>query len=243
MKKYILSVLFVVVSISVCNANTDLSKLAGKQIYRDVPVRGKSFFSKEYMNIKYELYSYNDSYIEIKQLEGIEYGKSIILNRSLWDDGKWKLWDDHTMIKNLIGKKIHRTKPCEGDKSYINDLRILLDVKDNDLILSGWNWSEDKETIKLSRSKWDDGNWKEYSTDKFLIYGNVVVGTWKEEKKPERILVRELIGSEAVGLSPSRYISEYHCVECGEKIALVYYCITIYKCNKCKKYFDINKGE
>ena len=156
LKKYILAVVLVLLFASVGICNTDLSKLAGKQIYRDIPAKNKSEFSMEFVGKSYQLIYYNDTLIELKDLDG----RTFIRGRDLWDDGNWKLWDDRTQIRNLIGKKIYRTVPCKGDKSYINDPRKLLEVKDNDLILSGWK--EDEEPIKLSRSKWDDGNWIEF---------------------------------------------------------------------------------
>lgn len=65
---------------------TQLEYLAGKIIYRDVPARNKTEFSKEYMNEYYELFSYNENLMELKDSNK----KSIILARSLWDDGNWK---------------------------------------------------------------------------------------------------------------------------------------------------------
>ena len=63
------------------------------------------------------------------------------------------------------------------------------------------------------------------------------------EKKPERLLVRELIGSETAGLRLSQRVSGYNCIECGESLVVVPYVSTIYFCFECKKYFNIEKGE
>lgn len=65
-----------------------LKGLAGKTIYRDVPAQNETEFSKEYMNEPYELFSYNESIMELKNSDK----KSIILEKDLWDDGNWKEW-------------------------------------------------------------------------------------------------------------------------------------------------------
>lgn len=69
-----------------------LKDLAGKTIYRDVPARNVEEFSKEYMNEPYELFSYNESIMELKDANK----KSIILDRDLWDDGNWKEYVETT---------------------------------------------------------------------------------------------------------------------------------------------------
>lgn len=62
-----------------------------------------------------------------------------------------------------------------------------------------------------------------------------------EEKNQERLLVRELIGTETAGFRLSNCISQYNCIECGESLSMIYY-VTIYYCFKCKKYFNIERG-
>ena len=249
MKKYILAVVLFLLFVSVGFCNTDLSKLAGKQIYRDVPVNSKSFFSKEYMNIKYELYSYDDSYIELKQIEGIEYGKKILLSRSLWDDGNWKeeilsrvdkFIETHSCahntkysktiisLKSLIGKKIYRTRAYGIDdyhvidKSYMDEPRRLIDITCKYIILESDITNPVEKSIKLDRDQWDDGYWEE----------------WREAK---RLLVRELVGNETAGLTLSDWTSSYHCVVCGGNLITVWNRNVTWYCSQCKKHFNIEK--
>lgn len=67
-----------------------------------------------------------------------------------------------TGIKKLIGKMVHRTKPCGSvnDRSYITEPRKLLDVTDEYLILSSDILLKGK--FEIDRNTWDDGNWKEW---------------------------------------------------------------------------------
>ena len=59
---------------------------------------------------------------------------------------------------------------------------------------------------------------------------------------PQRLLVRELIGSEIAGFSYSRCVSDYNCIECGESLIIATCERRVYICYKCKKYFNIEKG-
>lgn len=73
-------------SIKFLNIERQLKYLAGKMIYRDVFAQNEIEFSAEYINEPYKLFSYNENLMELKD----SGGKSIILKRSLWDDGNWK---------------------------------------------------------------------------------------------------------------------------------------------------------
>ena len=63
------------------------------------------------------------------------------------------------------------------------------------------------------------------------------------EKKQERLLVRELIGTETVGFVLSDWTSSYRCFVCGESLTTVWNRNLTWYCSKCKKYFNIEKGE
>ena len=63
------------------------------------------------------------------------------------------------------------------------------------------------------------------------------------EKKQERLLVRELVGTETVGFRLSDWTSSYRCVICGESLTTVCNSNVIWYCSKCQKYFNIEKGE
>mgnify|MGYP001573201057 CR=1 FL=1 len=65
------------------------------------------------------------------------------------------------------------------------------------------------------------------------------------EKKQERLLVRELIGSETVGLQCYNFVvtsNKYSCVRCGKLLGIAFGNGN-YFCPNCKKYFNIEKGE
>lgn len=97
-----------------------LKNLAGKTIYREVPVQNETEFSKEYMDEPYELFSYNENIMELKNSDK----ESITLRRSLWDDGNWKEY-----LKN---NAIHIT-PCYTNHScsYIYNSKYNLSEGDH----------------------------------------------------------------------------------------------------------------
>lgn len=124
-----------------------------------------------------------------------------------------------TGIEKLIGKMVHRTKPCmanRGDKSYVSEPRKLLAVTDEYLILSSDILTEEK--FKIERNEWDDGNWEEW-------------------RKPKRLSATEMIGTETF-LTISYGKSQYHCVACGGFLRLTpigHYCLS------CKTEWDIKE--
>ena len=97
MKKLILIGLVIVLSklSFVYAGSAQLKKLAGKMIYREVSAQNETEFSKEYINEPYELYSYDENIISLKNSDK----KIIILGRSLWDDGNWKEWNKQPVDK------------------------------------------------------------------------------------------------------------------------------------------------
>ena len=314
MKKYILSVMLVLLFVSVGFCNTDLSKLAGKQIYRDVSVNSKLFFSKEYMNIKYELYSYSDTLVELKQKEGIEYGKMIILSRPLWDDGNWKEWREakrltaeaekdrsatrgyiwvgtttaHDNIANFARKNDLSKLACVNCKKvgglYIDGVvlgctkcnipSLISEYQSQTQFYEGqevWSTVYGRGVVKQPIISFgykeyiipvdfggNIGVWN-YTTDgrdqtsqpqtlfpittKQVIYN--LDKLFPEKKvKQERLLVRELVGTETAGLKLSDWTSSYHCVVCGESLTTVLdNSYAIWFCFKCKKYFNIEKRD
>ena len=84
-----------------------------------MPAQNETEYSKEYMNEPYELFSYNENIINLKDANG----KFIILGRDLWDDGNWKECVDKkqtdTNTHNLkIGDTVKTTN--EHDKCFNN---------------------------------------------------------------------------------------------------------------------------
>lgn len=122
-----------------------------------------------------------------------------------------------TGIKKLIGKIVHRIKPCVAnnyDRSYMSEPRKLLNVTDEYLILSSDILAEGK--FKIERNEWDDGNWEEW-------------------RKSERLSATEMIGSETFHII-SYGKSQYHCVICGGFLRLT---PTDHYCLSCKTGWDI----
>lgn len=99
MKGFVLIGLIVIFTkLSFVHADSEqLKHLAGKMIYRDVPAQNETQFSKEYTEECYELFSYNENIMELKNSNK----KSIILERSLWDDGNWKEWAGRKQDKGM----------------------------------------------------------------------------------------------------------------------------------------------
>ena len=245
MKKYILAVALFLSFVSVGFCNTDLSKLAGKQIYRDVPVNSKSFFSKEYMNIKYELHSYSDTLLELKQLEGIEYGKKIVLFRSLWDDGNWK---EYTIDRYDTRYYFWSTGPASKASEFYDGEKVWDVLRGRGIVEEVKN-GNDTMSIKVKldtglilfyheNGSYDDKEVRRlYPIETKSI--NFTLEKLFPEKKQERLLVRELIGTET--FHTIHYAeTEYNCVRCGKSLVLNpvgYYCLS------CKTGFHIEKGE
>ena len=130
-------------------------------------------------------------------------------------------------LERLIGKKIHRTR-AHGinyyhvlDRSYIDEPRRLIDVTCKYIILEPDITDATGRLLKLDRDQWDDGCWEE----------------WKNS----RLSVRELIGTETAGFTLSAWTSSYRCVVCGEHLTTIYNSETVRYCSKCKKYFNIEK--
>ena len=224
MRIFVMAVgIFILLLVKDVFAKTDLSKLAGKQIYRDVPAKNETAYDESYQGNVYRLICYSEYIMEIKSIgfqgkNGEIFGESVhVLRRDFWDDGNWKEWSKRTQIEKLIGKKIYRIKKCGVDRSYMDGPRELLDIDDDNLIISPGIIYED--SVKLPRNFWDDGNWKE----------------WGEKQR--RLVCVERTGVEVVH---SVEDSQYRCVKCGRTLKVGmgsdnYYCV------KCKIAFNIEE--
>lgn len=73
----------------------------------------------------------------------------------------------NTGIKKLIGKMVHRTKPCGIDRSYIDEPRKLLAVTDEYLILSSDILARGQ--FEIVREIWDDGNWEAVTSKYYCV--------------------------------------------------------------------------
>ena len=67
--------------------SVELESLAGKQIYRDVPVKTNTAYNESHMNTVYKLFAYDKHTITIEKDEN-----QFMLGREFWDDGNWKEW-------------------------------------------------------------------------------------------------------------------------------------------------------
>ena len=99
MRFFILAVaMFTLLLVEDISANTDLSKLAGKQIYREFPVKNEIEYDESYQGNIYRLIYYNENIMQIKSIgfigkNGEVFGEVVYtLGRNLWDDGNWKEW-------------------------------------------------------------------------------------------------------------------------------------------------------
>lgn len=140
-------------------------------------------------------------------------------NRSEDGDAIGYLRLKNTGIEKLIGKMIHRTKPCGIDRSYIDEPRKLLGVTDEYLVLSSDILARGQ--FEIVREIWDDGNWEE----------------WKE--KPERLIIREMMGDEYKCFVTGSE-SKYNCARCGKKLARSIG-MNNYYCTVCKTGFNIKE--
>lgn len=135
-----------------------------------------------------------------------------------------------TGIKKLIGKMVHRTKPCVTntssfgsiDSRFMHEPKKLMAVTDKHLIFESTVFTG--EQFEIGRDIWDDGNWEEWIV------------------KHKRLTVIELVDNETFVAVWGESSSRYYCVKCGKKLS-GWMGLNNYRCPACRAEFNIKEEE
>lgn len=156
------------------NYTRQLKYLAGKKIYRDVPVKNETEFSKEYMNEPYELFSYNIAIMELKNSNR----KSIILERNLWDDGNWKEWNAIERIEARVESNVYNFKvgdKVKTNKEYNRNFKAHITGE----IVNIWTGIISNTVVILDNGKILDTTWLEKDNEIFI--GTIMIGNVRSD--------------------------------------------------------------
>lgn len=258
--------MFILLLVKDVFAETDLSKLAGKQIYRDVPAKNEKEFSMEFIGKPFQLIYYSSCLMELQGSEG----RRFVIKRDLWDDGNWKLWEldllnsywrpydyDRVSYKKLKEKNVDSVKVSnDKKKSLFYEGQEVWDIakgRGRVVNLQVIDGNTRKVKVKFERDLINgifdmddytlDGKYKDSQVQRLfpIEIKSVVYNLDKlfpiEEIK--RLDVRQVMPQTFFSLGYSVQ-AQYSCVRCGKKSCLNF-CGYNYYCNKCNIEFDIKE--